>query len=84
MTASFGGSRASTSAPDWRRRGVFRALYAHVRAAASAAGAGGLRLYVEHDNLAAQETYVRVGMRRTGYLVMEEVPLRTSESGETL
>ena len=61
--------------PDWRRRGVFRGLYAHVRDVAHAAGAGGLRLYVEHDNEAAQETYVRVGMRRTGYLVMEEVPL---------
>ena len=62
-------------APPWRRRGVFRALHARVRAAATEAGAAGLRLYVEHENQAAQATYARLGMRRTGYVVMEESPL---------
>ena len=62
-------------APDHRRRGVFRRLYAHVRRAAAAAGAAGLRLYVERDNAAAQATYARLGMDMTHYLVMEEVPL---------
>jgi ribosomal protein S18 acetylase RimI-like enzyme len=57
---------------DARRLGVFRALYQHVEAAARAnAQVVGLRLYVEHDNHAAQQTYLGLGMERTGYLVLE-------------
>src|ERR1051325_2207974 len=41
-----------------RRHGVFRALYQHVRAEARKdANVIGVRLYVEHDNAAAQATY---------------------------
>jgi GNAT superfamily N-acetyltransferase len=59
-----------------RRQGVFRALYEHVHAQARAdPGVVGLRLYVEQDNLAAQQTYQRLGMERTGYLVFERCPL---------
>ena len=62
--------------PEARRRGAFRALYQHVYEAARAdAQVVGLRLYVERDNRRAQETYERLGMGRTGYLVMERVPL---------
>jgi ribosomal protein S18 acetylase RimI-like enzyme len=57
-----------------RRRGVFRALYEHVHAQAGP-GVVGLRLYVEQDNVAAQQTYQRLGMERTGYLVLERCPL---------
>jgi ribosomal protein S18 acetylase RimI-like enzyme len=61
---------------DARRQGVFRALYEHALAAARAEPqVVGLRLYVEHDNHAAQETYLRLGMQRTGYLVLERCPL---------
>jgi ribosomal protein S18 acetylase RimI-like enzyme len=35
----------------------------------------GLRLYVEEENTAAQQTYERLGMERTGYLVLERCPL---------
>ena len=35
----------------------------------------GLRLYVEHENLTARETYRRLGMTQTGYLLMEKGPL---------
>src|SRR3954465_15290334 len=35
---------------DHRRRGVFRALYAHAREQAKRAGAVGVRLYVEENN----------------------------------
>ena len=59
--------------PDFRRRGVFRAVHDHTRAAAREAGAVGLRLYVERHNSAAQHTYERLGMRDSGYLVMEEM-----------
>jgi ribosomal protein S18 acetylase RimI-like enzyme len=59
-----------------RRRGVFRALYEHVHDLARRdPGVIGLRLYVEHENHAAQETYRRLGMERTRYLVLERCPL---------
>ncbi len=62
---------------DARRRGVFRLLYAHVHAAALAdPQVIGLRLYVEHENHAAQKTYAQLGMERTSYLVLERYPLR--------
>lgn len=55
-----------------RRSGVFRALYAHLRADAEAtAGVCGLRLYVEHDNHAAQATYQALGMADAGYRMLE-------------
>ena len=58
--------------PDARRLGVFRALYAHLEALARATpGVCGLRLYVETENLRAQQTYLRCGMVNAGYVVME-------------
>ena len=58
--------------PAHRRRGLFRALYRHVRELALGAGdVCGLRLYVERDNAGAQRTYERVGMRETGYRLWE-------------
>jgi ribosomal protein S18 acetylase RimI-like enzyme len=60
--------------PAWRRRGVFRALYAHIRqAAASAPDVCGFRLYVEHENRAAQATYRALGMDTTDYLLLESL-----------
>ncbi len=60
-------------APEARRRGVYRALYAHVRALAEAdPGVCGLRLYVERENLAAQRTYAALGMRDAHYLIYED------------
>ncbi len=55
----------------WRRRGVFRSLFDTVRQSATAAGAAGLRLYVEEDNRTAQETYARHGMHPTHYRIYE-------------
>jgi GNAT superfamily N-acetyltransferase len=61
---------------DARRRGVFRTLYQHVAdLARSRPDVIGLRLYVEQENHAAQQTYHRLGMDRTGYLVFERSPL---------
>jgi ribosomal protein S18 acetylase RimI-like enzyme len=59
--------------PDYRRAGVFRTLYDQVRAIARNAGACALRLYVERENLRAQNTYKSLGMDLTHYLVMEEM-----------
>jgi GNAT superfamily N-acetyltransferase len=54
-----------------RKRGVFRALYQHVRREAIAAGdVLALRLYVERDNQAARSVYERLGMEIEHYDVM--------------
>lgn len=60
--------------PEFRRRGVFRALYAFVRDRAQEnRKVCGLRLYVETANDSAQKTYGRLGMTEAGYSVFEEV-----------
>ncbi|MEO7052974.1 MAG: GNAT family N-acetyltransferase [Rhodanobacter sp.] len=58
-------------APAARRGGVFRALYAAVQQRATAAGAVGLRLYVETENQRAQQTYAGLGMQPCHYLMYE-------------
>jgi ribosomal protein S18 acetylase RimI-like enzyme len=59
--------------PRFRRRGVFRSLYAHVRDHAQAdGGVCGLRLYVHHDNHLAMRTYEQLGMKRADYLMYEK------------
>ncbi|WP_133478477.1 GNAT family N-acetyltransferase [Cognatilysobacter segetis] len=63
-------------APAHRRGGVFRALYAHVHALATAQDdVLGLRLYVERDNADAIATYASLGMRDAGYRIFE-APVR--------
>lgn len=57
--------------PTARRGGVFRALYADVAQRAAAAGAVGLRLYVETENQRAQATYEGLGMQRCHYFMYE-------------
>ena len=58
--------------PDWRRNGVFSALYRHVESLARATPhVIGLRLYVEENNKRAQRTYAALGMVNPSYLVME-------------
>lgn len=57
--------------PEWRRRGVFRKLYATVESAAQQQQGVGLRLYVERDNEQARTTYVAMGMHEPAYRMME-------------
>lgn len=59
--------------PECRRRGVFRALYGHVRELCRGSGGVGLRLYVERENETGKATYRAVGMSAAGYEVMEEL-----------
>ncbi len=60
--------------PDWRGRGVYRALYAGVKSLAqSTSDVRGVRLYVERDNLNAQKVYARLGMIETPYRIFEEL-----------
>ncbi|QWT19732.1 GNAT family N-acetyltransferase [Bacillus sp. NP157] len=60
-------------APEARRGGVFRALYAEVKALAESAGAVGVRLYVETENARAQATYGGLGMERCHYYMYEQM-----------
>lgn len=60
--------------PEFRRRGVFTALYQHLRTLAEQSGAAGVRLYVEENNTIAQQTYRRLGMDMSHYRVMEHPP----------
>lgn len=60
--------------PDHRGRGVFRALYRHIRSLAAAdPRVVGLRLYVENENQRARQTYEALGMTPGGYTVLEEL-----------
>ena len=61
-------------APDFRRQGVFSALYHHVESLAAAEpDVCGLRLYVEDNNHRAQRTYEALGMVKPSYVVMESM-----------
>ena len=58
--------------PEYRRRGVYRALHSHVAdAARRAGGVCGLRLYVEQENTTAQQVYESLDMYRTRYQMYE-------------
>lgn len=60
--------------PEFRRRGVYRALYEGVKSQAEVRSeVCGCRLYVEQDNLSAQETYLKLGMVKTHYKMFEEL-----------
>ena len=59
-------------APNWRRRGVYRAMHHHVTdGARSDPGVCGVRLYVDRDNHTAQRTYERLGMSKSHYDMYE-------------
>lgn len=56
-----------------RRRGIFRQLYHHVEALATAnEEVAGIRLYVEVENERARNTYLQLGMEETSYRLMEK------------
>jgi len=60
--------------PEYRRLGLYRALYRTVRdMAASRPGVCGFRLYVERGNRRAQQAYQALGMRPTAYLMYEQL-----------
>jgi GNAT superfamily N-acetyltransferase len=59
---------------DARGKGVYRALYEHVRERVRATDdVLGIRLYVECDNQAARATYLRLGMETLHYDIMQEL-----------
>ena len=68
--------------PEARRKGVFRSLYSYIEEQARRdPSVVGLRLYVEENNATAQQTYLQLGMTRTGYFVLEKYPLTLASGG---
>jgi GNAT superfamily N-acetyltransferase len=66
---------------DARGRGVLRALYDVARREAVAAGAGGLRLYVDATNARAIAVYTALGMNGDHYRVFEDMFAEPPRSG---
>ena len=57
---------------EFRGRGALRGLFGHVRDLARLEkNVCGLRLYVEKENLTAQQAYEKLGLTRTPYEVFE-------------
>lgn len=57
--------------PQYRQRGAFKAMYAYVEELGRTQGCG-VRLYVHSDNQAGINTYERLGMKATKYIVYEQ------------
>lgn len=57
----------------FRRQGIYRRLYEHVKIMADEHNVCGFRLYVEKDNSIAQSTYQSMGMNETVYRMYEEL-----------
>lgn len=60
--------------PEFRRHGIYRNFYGHVKELASKdPNVIGFRLYVEKENEIAQLTYKSLGMVETQYRLFEEI-----------
>lgn len=57
--------------PEYRRQGIFRKMYNHIKSLAETEDAGGLRLYVETKNIRARKTYEALGMSSEHYAFYE-------------
>ena len=56
---------------SFRRTGIFRSMYKHIKNKAEKDGIGGLRLYVDTSNIKAQQTYEALGMKSQHYKMYE-------------
>ncbi len=59
--------------PEYRGQGVYKALYDKVKEMAREQGVVQVRLYVDKNNLRAQQVYQKLGMDECHYLMYEEV-----------
>jgi ribosomal protein S18 acetylase RimI-like enzyme len=57
--------------PEFRRQGVLRSLYDRVLKLGADKGVCGVRLYVERNNVSAQEAYRRLGLARAVFHMYE-------------
>lgn len=58
--------------PEYRKKGVYKALYATLKDMARENGVSQIRLYADRSNLSAQQVYQRLGMTESHYLMFEE------------
>ena len=58
--------------PEFRGKGVYRAMYDKVKELAQEAGVTQIRLYVDKTNYRAQQVYQKLGMAECHYLMYEE------------
>ena len=57
--------------PDYRKNGIYKAMYEEVLRLARSEGVSQVRLYVDKDNKKAQTVYQKVGMSECHYLMYE-------------
>ena len=57
--------------PEYRRHGIYRQLYQIIQQMAKDQNTCGFRLYVEKDNIIAQQTYQSLGMDECDYFMYE-------------
>lgn len=58
--------------PEFRRKGVYKAMYRKVKDAAKENNVSQIRLYVDKTNVSAQKVYQNLGMQESHYLMYEE------------
>ena len=58
--------------PEYRRQGVYKAMYMKVKEEAKERGISQIRLYVDKTNSSAQRVYHRLGMQESHYLMVED------------
>jgi ribosomal protein S18 acetylase RimI-like enzyme len=69
--------------PEFRGRGVYRTLYEGIKQMGTDSGeCCGIRLYVETTNQAARETYAKLGMEQSHYLMFEDAALPGASSAQ--
>ena len=57
--------------PDARGHKVFSRLYRHIQSLGASEKVRAMRLYVLRDNQRAHATYLKLGLRESGYTVLE-------------
>lgn len=58
--------------PEFRKRGVYKAMYSTLKEMANENHVSQIRLYVDKTNHSAQKVYQRLGMHESHYLMFEE------------
>ena len=58
--------------PEYRKKGVYKAMYTTLKDMARENGVSQIRLYADRTNHSAQQVYQRLGMTESHYLMFEE------------
>ena len=62
---------------EYRRCGIYSKMYEHIKIMAKKnSQVCGFRLYVDQENEIAQKGYVSLGMKKTNYLLFQEILLK--------